>query len=67
MSASYPTKILLAMKSGNLFALTDCRASLTSEGSEAEPVVIGEAAHIYGESSGTEEKRPSIFCLHRHS
>lgn len=59
MSASYPTKIFLAMKSGNLCALTDCRTSLTSEGSEAEPAVIGEAAHIYGESSGTEKKRPS--------
>lgn len=63
MSASYPTKIFLAMKSGNLCAFSDCRKPLTSDGIEAEPAVIGEAAHIYGENPGTEKKKPSArFC-----
>ncbi len=59
MSASYPTKVMLAMKSGNKCALTDCRKDLMSEGESAEPAVIGEAAHIYGESAGTEKKKAS--------
>ncbi len=59
MSASYPTKIYLAMKSGNKCAMKDCHASLTSEGRKASPVVVGEAAHIYGENSGTNTKPPS--------
>lgn len=63
MSASYPTKLFLAMKSGNLCAFPDCRKSLTSDGVYAEPAVIGEAAHIYGENSGTEKKKPSArYC-----
>ena len=53
MSASYPTKIFLAMKSGNICALKDCRRVLTSHGVKSTPTVIGEAAHIYGESPGT--------------
>ncbi|MCZ8216060.1 MAG: HNH endonuclease, partial [Cyclobacteriaceae bacterium] len=59
MSASYPTKVFLAMKSGNLCALKDCRKILTSDGVESDPAVIGEAAHIYGESPGTKTKPPS--------
>lgn len=59
MSASYPTKLYLAMKSGNKCALKDCRAFLTSEGDKADPVVIGEAAHVYGENQGTDKKPPS--------
>jgi hypothetical protein len=49
MSATYPTKLFLAMKSGNLCAMKDCRISLTSDGINSDPAVIGEAAHIYGE------------------
>lgn len=48
MSASYPTKIILALASGNVCAL--CNTSLTvpsDESSGAE--ILGQAAHIYGE------------------
>lgn len=59
MSASYPTKLFLAMKSGNLCAFNECRKPLTAEGITSNPAVIGEAAHIYGESPGTKTKQAS--------
>jgi len=59
MSASYPTKIMLAMKSGNKCALVECRKNLVSDGKEAKPAIIGEAAHIYGENAGTKTKKAS--------
>jgi hypothetical protein len=59
MSASYPTKVFLAMKSGNLCAFKDCHKFLTSDGNNSNPAVIGEAAHIYGESPGTTTKPAS--------
>lgn len=59
MSASYPTKIMLAMKSGNKCALVECRKSLVFDGENAKPAVIGEAAHIYGENAGTKAKKAS--------
>jgi hypothetical protein len=63
MSASYPTKIFLAMKSGNLCAFRDCRKMLTSDGVNTDPAVIGEAAHIHGESPGTKTKPASARYL----
>lgn len=59
MSASYPTKIYLAMKSGNICAFKDCHIRLTSDGTNSDPAIIGEAAHIYGESPGTKTKPAS--------
>lgn len=59
MSASYPTKVFLAMRSGNLCAFPDCRKELTADGDESDPAVVGEAAHIYGEHAGTDKKAPS--------
>lgn len=59
MSVSYPTKLILAMRSGNLCAMRTCRVPLTSDGSGSNPAVIGEAAHIYGENPGTQTKQPS--------
>lgn len=59
MSATYPTKVFLAMKSGNICAFKDCRKALTADGVNAHPAVIGEAAHIYGESPGTKTKPAS--------
>lgn len=59
MSASYPTKVLLAMRSGNLCAFPDCRKELTAGGDESDPAVVGEAAHIYGEHAGRGKKPPS--------
>lgn len=59
MSASYPTKVFLAMKSGNICAFNDCHKPLTSDGINSNPAVIGEAAHIYGENPGTKTKPAS--------
>jgi hypothetical protein len=59
MSATYPTKVFLAMKSGNVCAFKNCRRALTSDGINSNPAVIGEAAHIYGESPGTSTKPAS--------
>ncbi len=47
------------MRSGNLCAFKDCRKPLTIDGVNANPAVIGEAAHIYGENPGTDTKYPS--------
>lgn len=59
MSATYPTKVFLAMRSGNVCAFKNCRKALTSDGVSSNPAVIGEAAHIYGESPGTKTKPAS--------
>lgn len=59
MSASYPTKVFLALKSGNVCAFKNCHKALTSDGKHSNPAVIGEAAHIYGESPGTKTKPAS--------
>lgn len=59
MSATYPTKVFLAMRSGNLCAFQDCKKELTATGDESDPAVIGQAAHIYGENPGTDKKPPS--------
>jgi hypothetical protein len=49
MSVSYPTKLLLAFRSGGQCAFPGCGTLLTVEGDKSKPVVIGEAAHIAGE------------------
>lgn len=59
MSATYPTKVILAMKSGNVCAFKDCHKALSADGKNSNPAVIGEAAHIYGESPGTKTKPAS--------
>lgn len=52
MSASYPTKLLLAFRSGDRCALPDCDKNLTADGQQSDAVVTGEAAHIAGEHQG---------------
>lgn len=52
MSASYPTKMLLAFRSGNKCAHPDCEKELVADGNESDDVIIGEAAHIAGEKPG---------------
>jgi len=72
MSASYPTKLLLAFRSGNKCAFPDCPQTLTEESpSGSSPTLIGEAAHVKGEkpdaprydSMQTEEERNSYENL----
>lgn len=52
MTASYPTKLILAFKSGNRCALKDCKTELILNGTGGVSV-FGEAAHIYGENEGS--------------
>ena len=52
MTVSYPTKIILAYRSGDKCALPDCRIHLSQEGEDGSPYNIGEAAHIAGERDG---------------
>src|SRR4030042_949996 len=62
MSASYPTKLLLAFRSGDRCAFPRCDRSLTINSvSGNDPAVIGVAAHIAGERSGTARYDPSMM------
>jgi len=52
MSASYPTKLLLAFRSGDRCAFPGCPRQLTVDApAGGDPVVLGEAAHIAGEQA----------------
>lgn len=65
MGVNYPTKLLLAFRSGDICAFPNCPNTLTVDGGQSNPVVTGEAAHIAGEKEGaarydssmTEEQR----------
>lgn len=59
MSASARTKVILAFKSGNMCAFSNCRKALTSDGVKSDTAIVGEAAHIYGEKPGKEGKPAS--------
>jgi ferredoxin len=50
MGVSYPTKIILAFRSGDKCAL--CNVQLTPDSDHGGPVNVGEAAHIAGEHDG---------------
>lgn len=50
MSTTYPTKLLLAFRSGDRCAFVGCYRQLTVDAPiGGDPVVLGEAAHIAGE------------------
>jgi hypothetical protein len=51
MSANYPTKLLLAYRSGDRCAL-GCGRGLTPNSKSGDPINVGEAAHIAGEHDG---------------
>ena len=59
MNVSYPTKLLLAYRSGDRCALPDCGQQLSPEGESGIPSNVGEAAHIAGERSGGVRGRQS--------
>lgn len=52
MSVSYPTKLLLAYRSGDRCALPDCGRELSPDSEKGDPINVGEAAHISGEHDG---------------
>ena len=60
MSASYPTRVLLALLSGNRCAMPSCRQLLSEyRAGNRDVVPLGEAAHIAGERGGKHGGRPS--------
>jgi hypothetical protein len=60
MSATYPTKLLLAFRSGDKCALPDCGRALTPDGGQGDPINIGKAAHIAGEHKEAARYDPNM-------
>lgn len=52
MPASYPTRVLLAFRSGGICAFPGCARQLTYEATHGADIYTGEAAHIRGEKPG---------------
>ena len=52
MGASYPTKIILAFRSGGVCAIPKCGKHLTYDAKSGDDTYVGEAAHIRGEKPG---------------
>lgn len=71
MSATYPTKIILAFRSGGVCAFPKCGKHLTYDAKLGADTYVGEAAHIFGEkpraaryvASMTDEERDSVHNL----
>lgn len=71
MGASYPTRIILAFRSGGVCAFPTCGKHLTYEAKVGADTYVGEAAHIAGEKLGaarfdatmTDEQRDSVHNL----
>ena len=60
MSVTYPTKQILAYKSGNRCALPDCGCELSPPSdNNGDPINLGEAAHIIGEHGGRGKRPPA--------
>lgn len=59
MSASYPTKLLLAYRSGDRCALPNCGRELSPDSDNGDPINVGEAAHIAGEHNGKGKAKKS--------
>lgn len=66
MSASYPTKVLLAFRSGDRCAFPECQRRLTVDAPNGgDSVVIGQAAHIAGENSTAARYDPTMNNIAR--
>lgn len=52
VGVSYPTKIILALRSGGVCAIPECGKHLTYEAKSGSDTHVGEAAHIKGEKRG---------------
>ena len=71
MAASYPTKILLAFRSGGVCAFPKCGKHLTYDSNAGHDTYVAEAAHIRGEKpnaarydeSMTDAERDSVHNL----
>lgn len=49
VGASYPTRIILAFRSGGVCAMPKCGKHLTYDSPSGDDTYVGEAAHIKGE------------------
>jgi len=80
MSASYPTKLILAFRSGGICAFPTCGKELTYKAEVGDDATLGEAAHICGEKPGaaryvgsmTDEERNNVqnliyLCTEHHT
>lgn len=80
VGASYPTKIILAFRSGGICAFPKCGKHLTYDAKMGDDAHIGEAAHICGEKPGaarydasmTDEQRDNVrnliyLCTDHHT
>jgi len=71
MGASYPTKLILAFRSGGFCAFPKCGKRLTYDARVGDDTSIGEAAHIRGEKFGaarydasmTDDERDNVHNL----
>ena len=67
MSVTYPTKLVLAFRSGDRCAFPGCNRALTVDGGpQSEPAVIGQAAHIAGEKPGAARYDENMSDLQRN-
>jgi hypothetical protein len=60
MGTSYPTKMVLAFRSGDMCAFPLCGNRLTLDGQQADATIIGEAAHIAGEKPDAARYDPTM-------
>ena len=80
MGASYPTRIILAFRSGGVCAFPKCDKHLTYDATVGNDTYVGEAAHIRGEKQGaarfdvsmTDEERDNVrnliyLCTDHHT
>lgn len=71
VSASYPTRIILAFRSGGVCAFPKCGKHLTYDAKAGDDTYVGEAAHIRGEkptaarydASMTDDERDNVQNL----
>ncbi len=65
MGATYPTKLILAFRSGGLCALPMCGKHLTYAATIGNDTQLGEAAHIFGEKAGAARYQASMTDAQR--
>lgn len=80
MAATYPTKLILAFRSGGVCAFPCCAKHLTYDAKDGNDTYVAEAAHIRGEKKGaarydasmTDEERDNVrnliyLCTDHHT
>jgi hypothetical protein len=65
MSATYPTRVLLAFRSGGVCAFPGCGKQLTYEATHGTDTYTGEAAHIRGEKPTAARYDPAMTDAQR--